>query len=109
MVFLGEQPHKEWKAKLTRLLQVEMRLDESYRALCWYVAQVCPWTGNNTPTEGFGYGGLGLLLERLSQDPDFGSDLEWRLEEISEYREQMLNVSEVPWALEDLDFLANQE
>ena len=38
-----------------------------------------------------------------------GSNLEWRLEEILQYREQMLNVLEVHWALEDMKFLANQE
>ncbi|PIO38716.1 hypothetical protein AB205_0103790, partial [Aquarana catesbeiana] len=108
--FGGGQPHKEWKAELTRLVQVEMRLDESYRALRWYVVQVCLWTVDDTPTEGFGYSSLGgLLLERLPQDPDFESGLEWRLEEISEYKERMLNVSEVPWARVDLEFLANQE
>ncbi|PIO14971.1 hypothetical protein AB205_0018180 [Aquarana catesbeiana] len=42
-------------------------------------------------------------------DPDFGSDREWRLEEIMEHRERRLNVSEVHWAQEDSEFLVIQE
>lgn len=95
MLLLGKQPHKEWTAELSRLVQVEMQLAESYRALRWHVAQVCPWTVDNTPTEGFGYCGLGMLCWRLSKDPDFGGDLEWCLEDIMDYKDWRLNVSEV--------------
>lgn len=63
----------------------------------------------DSPAEGFGYGSLGLLFKRLSKDPDFGSDLEWRLGEILGYRDRRLNVSEVLWAQEDLEFLAIQK
>ncbi|PIO16204.1 hypothetical protein AB205_0179460 [Aquarana catesbeiana] len=61
------------------------------------------------PRKGFDYDGLGLLYWRLSRDPNFGSDREWRLEEIIEHRERRLNVSEGHWAQEDLEFLALQE
>ncbi|PIO38909.1 hypothetical protein AB205_0174160, partial [Aquarana catesbeiana] len=109
MLLLGEQPKQEWTAELSRLIRAEMRLDESYRALRWYVAQDCPGSADDSPTEGFDYDGLGLLYWRLSRDPDFGSDMEWRLEEIMEHRERRMNVSEGHWAQEDLEFLAVQE
>ena len=51
-------------------------------------------------------GGLGLLYVKLTGDSRFGSYLEWRLEEIMDFREGLLNISEVHWALEDLEFLA---
>ncbi|PIO39015.1 hypothetical protein AB205_0050390, partial [Aquarana catesbeiana] len=109
MLLLGEQPKQEWTAELSRLIRAEMRLDESYRALWWYVAQEFPWSADDSPTEGFDYDGLGLLYWRLSRDPNFGSDREWRLEEIMEHRKRRLNVSEGHWAQEDLEFLVVQE
>ncbi|PIO26074.1 hypothetical protein AB205_0155740, partial [Aquarana catesbeiana] len=109
VLLLGEQPKQEWIAELSRLIRAEMRLDESYRALRWYVAQECPWSVDDSPMQGFDYDGLGLLYWRLSRDPDFGSDWEWRLEEIMKHREGRLNVSEGHWAQEDLEFLAVQE
>ncbi|PIO26956.1 hypothetical protein AB205_0124390, partial [Aquarana catesbeiana] len=54
-------------------------------------------------------GGLGLLYLKLTGDPNFGSDLEWWLDEIMDFREGLLNVLEVHWALEDIDFLGVQE
>ena len=92
MPLLGEQPKQEWTAELSRLIWAEMRLDESYRALWWYVAQECPWSADDSPMEGFDYDGLGLLYWRMSSDPDFGDDREWRLEDIIEHREEKLNV-----------------
>ncbi|PIO25810.1 hypothetical protein AB205_0058390 [Aquarana catesbeiana] len=109
VLFLGEKPHKEQTAELSRLIWAEMRLGESYRALQWHVSQASPWIADDSPTEGFGYGGLGLLYVKLTGDPNSGSDLEWRLDEIMDFREGLLNTSEVHWALEDIEFLAIQE
>ena len=108
-LFLGDTPHKEQTAELSRLVWAEMQLEESYRALRWHVSQTCPWIVDDSPTDGFGYGGRELLYEKLSGDPHFGSDLEWRLEEIMDYREEILNISEVLWALEVMEFLAIQK
>ncbi|PIO23626.1 hypothetical protein AB205_0104180 [Aquarana catesbeiana] len=105
----GKKPHKEQTSELSRLVWAEMRLDESYKALRWHLSQACPWIADDSPTESFGYGSLRLLYVKLTGDPNFGSDLEWRLDEIMDFREGLLNVSEVPWALEDIDFLAIQE
>ncbi|PIO14500.1 hypothetical protein AB205_0183090, partial [Aquarana catesbeiana] len=107
--FLGENPHKKQTAELSRLVWAEIKLDESYRALRWHVSQACPWIADDSPTEGLSYGGLGLLFVKLTGDPNFGSDLERQVDEIMDFREGLLNISEVHWAQEDLEFLAVQE
>ncbi|PIO34500.1 hypothetical protein AB205_0171390 [Aquarana catesbeiana] len=107
--FLGEKPHKKQTDELSRLVWAEIKLDESYRALRWHVSQACPWIADDSPTEGLSYGGLGLLYVKLTGDSNFGSDLEWRVDEIMDFREGLLNISEVHWAQEDLEFLAVQE
>ncbi|PIO35875.1 hypothetical protein AB205_0015350, partial [Aquarana catesbeiana] len=109
VLFLGEKPHKEKTAELSRLGWAEMKLDESYRALRWHVSQAYPWIADNSPMEGLSYGSLGLLYVKLTGYPNFGSDLEWWLDEIMDFREGLLNISEVHWALEDIEFLAIQE
>ncbi|PIO10538.1 hypothetical protein AB205_0181360, partial [Aquarana catesbeiana] len=86
-----------------------MKLDEHYRALWWHVSQACPWIADDSPTEGLSYGGLGLLYVKLTGDPNFGSNLEWRSDKIMDFREGLLNILEVHWAQEDLEFLAIQE
>lgn len=109
MLLLGEQPKQEWIAELSRLIWAEMQLDESYRGLRWYVVQECPWSADDSPTEGYDDDGLGLLYWRMSRDPDFGGDREWRLEDIMEHREEKVNISGGHWLQENLEFLAIRE
>ncbi|XP_077313352.1 uncharacterized protein LOC143933998 [Lithobates pipiens] len=109
VLFLGEKMHKEQTAELSRLVWAEMKLDESYRALRWHVSQACPWIADDSPMEGSSYSSLGLLYVKLTGDSKFGSDLEWQLDEIMDFRKGLLNISELHWALEDIEFLADQE
>ncbi|XP_077323067.1 uncharacterized protein LOC143956755 [Lithobates pipiens] len=108
-VFLREQPRDEWKTELRRLVREEMRLDVSYRALRWFTAQLWPGTADGSLTEGVGYGGVGLLHQKMYRDPDFGSVEEWWLEDILDFRDEVLDLPEEACDLEELEFQVEQE
>ena len=52
MFILGEEPLAEWVRHLECLVQREIMLDDSYRALWWYAVQRDPWLAEGMQPEG---------------------------------------------------------
>ncbi|KAM4796237.1 uncharacterized protein WCC33_001383 [Rhinophrynus dorsalis] len=107
MPFLGEQPREEWVSELEGLVQTEMVVDDGYRALRWYVTQLCSGLEEDEPTEGYDFGDPGLVLENLQEDPDFGNVAEWWRWDLQDFRE--LDIPDALGLRTDLDFTILQE
>ncbi|KAM4704892.1 cytochrome P450 2A13-like [Rhinophrynus dorsalis] len=107
MPFLGEQSREEWVLELEGLVLAEMVVDDGYRALRWYVTQLCSGLEEGEPTEGYDFGGPGLVLENLQEDPDFGNAAEWRRWDLQDFRE--LDIPDALGLRADMDFTILQE
>ncbi|CAH2283444.1 Hypothetical predicted protein [Pelobates cultripes] len=106
---LGDQPGGQQVRQLEYLVERELSLDASYRALWWCTVQPETWRAEGIQPQGENYTSPGLLWKALAEDVDFGSPAESRYWAIFYYRGEMVQGPRSMGLGQDLHRLAAME
>ncbi|CAH2329338.1 Hypothetical predicted protein [Pelobates cultripes] len=109
MQLLGDQPGGQQVRQLEYLVERELSLDASYRALWWCTVQPETWRAKGIQPEGENYISPGLMWKALAEDVDFGSPAESRYWAIFYYRGEMVQGPRSMGLGQDLHRLAAKE
>ncbi|CAH2223946.1 Hypothetical predicted protein, partial [Pelobates cultripes] len=105
---LGNQPSEKWVSELETLVETEVWLNDSYRALRWHAYHLYPWLIEYKCIEGEDYDGSGLLWDTIETSLWFGDTDIARFWSIRAERADNWDLTEIDAIQPDLSFLANR-